>query len=116
MMEEEVLVEDITNRPDSEREEEDAETTEAGPSAVGKKRKVQDATNITLPYLPDAVVTVDDMLGKVPKLRYSDHDVCDVTKFPDLAEETYLENTGEIGPLGKPDNGACAVDNGVVQL
>jgi hypothetical protein len=58
--------------------------------------------DITLPYLPDAVVTVDDMLGKVPKLRYSDHDVRDVTKFPDLAEETYLTNTGEIGPLGKP--------------
>jgi hypothetical protein len=47
------------------------------------------------------VVTVDDMLGKVPKLGYSDHDLCDVTKFPDFPEETYLENTGEIGPLGK---------------
>jgi hypothetical protein len=28
--------------------------------------------------------------------------VRDATKFPDLAEEAYLENTGEIGPLGKP--------------
>jgi hypothetical protein len=58
--------------------------------------------DITLPYLPDAVITVDDMLGKVPKLRYADHDVRDVAKFPELAEETYLINTGEIGPLGKP--------------
>jgi hypothetical protein len=47
------------------------------------------------------VVTVDDMLGKVPKLRYSDHDVCDKTKFPYLAKENYLLNIGEIGPLGK---------------
>jgi hypothetical protein len=23
-------------------------------------------------------------------------------KFPDLAQETYLEDTGEIGPLGRP--------------
>jgi hypothetical protein len=41
---------------------------------------VQYAIDITLPYLPDAMVTV----------------------VPDLAEETYLENTREIGPLGKP--------------
>jgi hypothetical protein len=41
--------------------------------------------DITLPYLLDAVITVDDMLGKVPKLRYVDHDVCDAAKFPELA-------------------------------
>jgi hypothetical protein len=70
--------------------------------AIRKKRKVQDAAEITLPYLPDIVVTMQDMLRKVPKLRYSDHDVRDVTKFLDLAEESYLENTREIGPLGKP--------------
>ena len=52
--------------------------------------------DITLPYLPDAMVTIDDMLRKVPKLRYSDHDVRDVAKFPDLAEETYLKNIREI--------------------
>jgi hypothetical protein len=55
--------------------------------------------DITLPYLPDIMVTVDDMLGEVPKLSYSDHDVCDETKFPYLTEEAYLANTGEIEPL-----------------
>jgi hypothetical protein len=74
--EEEVLVEDITNQPKSEGEEDDTETR-SRPIYIGKKIKVQDAAKITLPYLPDAVVTVEDMLGKVPKLRYSDHDVCD---------------------------------------
>ena len=76
------MVEDITDRLDSEREAKDAETIEVGPFAIGLKRKAQDAIDITLPYLPDAVVTVEGMLRKVPKLRYSDHDVCDVTKFP----------------------------------
>jgi hypothetical protein len=58
--------------------------------------------DIALPYLLDEVITVDDMLGNIPKLRYSDHDVRDVTKFIDFAEESYLSNTGEIGPLDKP--------------
>jgi hypothetical protein len=58
--------------------------------------------DITLPYLSYAVIIVDDMLGKVPKLKYLDHDVRDMTKFPYLDKESYLSNTGEIGPLGKP--------------
>jgi hypothetical protein len=68
---------------------------------VGHKIKVQDAMDVTLPYLPDTIINVDDMLGKVSKLKYSDQDVCDVTKFLDLAEDSYLLNTGEIGPLVK---------------
>jgi len=56
--------------------------------------------DITLPFLPDAVSTVDDMMGKVPKLRYAGHDVSDATKFLELVEDNYLINTGEIGPLG----------------
>jgi hypothetical protein len=63
---------------------------------------VSDATKITLPYIPDTVVTVEDMLGKVPKLRYFDHDVRYATKFLGLEEETYLEDMGEIGCLGRP--------------
>jgi hypothetical protein len=55
---------------------------------------------ITLPFIPDVVPTVNDMLGKVPKLRYAYHDVHDMAKFPELAEENYLINIGDIGPLG----------------
>jgi hypothetical protein len=47
-------------------------------------------------------VTVADMLGKVPKLRYAYHDMHDAAKLSYLAEETYLINTGKIAPLGKP--------------
>jgi len=50
------------NQLDSEGEEDDVETIEAGPYIVEKKRKAKDATYITLPCLPDTVVTVDDML------------------------------------------------------
>jgi hypothetical protein len=48
---------------------------------VGQKRKVQDAMDITLLYLPNTLIVVDDMLGKIPKLRYTNHDVYDVAKF-----------------------------------
>jgi hypothetical protein len=41
------------------------------------------------------------MLGKVPKLRCADYDVCDMTKFPYLAKEKYLINKEESGPLGR---------------
>jgi len=96
------LLKDIIDRPKSEREEEDTDTSKVGPSVVGHKRKVQDAMDITLPYLPNAVITVDHMLRKVSKLRYFNHDVRNASKFPDLVKETYLTNIGEIGPLGKP--------------
>jgi hypothetical protein len=98
----EVLVEDIIDQPESAGEEEGTEEAEADTSAVGKKRKISDSMEITLPFLPHIVPTVDDMLGKVPRLRYVDHDVHDMSKFPELAEENYLINTGEIGPLGRP--------------
>jgi hypothetical protein len=101
---EEVLVEDITGQQEIEGEEEEEvedEVAEENP-VVGQKRKAPGIVEITLPYLPDVVVAVEDMLGKVPKLKYADHDVTDTTKFPDLAQEIYLENRGEVGPLGKP--------------
>jgi hypothetical protein len=47
------------------------------------------------------VVTTEDMLEKVAKIRYSYHVARDATKFLDLAKEYYLENKGEIEPLGK---------------
>jgi hypothetical protein len=58
--------------------------------------------DITLPYIRDAIIYVDDMPGKVPNMRYVDHDVHSEEKFVELAEENYLINTREIGHLGKP--------------
>jgi hypothetical protein len=88
------LVEDITNQQEYEGAECDTKTMTEGQPTVGKKREEKDVVEITLPYLPDVVVTVEDMLEKLSKLRYSDHDVCNIKKFPYLEEESYLENKG----------------------
>jgi hypothetical protein len=69
---------------------------------VGQKRKAPSIVEITLPHLPDIVVIVEDMLGKVLKIKYVDHDINDIVKFPDFMQEVYLENMGEVGTLGKP--------------
>jgi hypothetical protein len=42
------------------------------------------------------------MLGKVSKLKYVDNDVTDKEKFLDFMQEVYLEDRGEVRPLGKP--------------
>jgi len=75
------LDEDIIDRLESTREEEVTEEAEVGTSVAGKKRKTLDSMEITLPFLPDIVPIVDDMLGKVPKLRYAENDMCDTSKF-----------------------------------
>jgi hypothetical protein len=98
----EVLVKDITDQPESSGEEEGIEAIGEDTSVAGHKIKTLDNMEITLPFIPDIVPTVNDMLGKVPKLRYADHDVHDMAKFPELVEENYLINTRDIGPLGRP--------------
>jgi hypothetical protein len=94
-----VLVEYIIYQIESEREEEEENATEEGTSIVRQKQNAQDAMEITIPYLRNEVIYVDDMLGKVMKIRYIDHDVHDVDKLQKLAEDIYFINKGEIGPL-----------------
>ena len=65
------------------------------------KKKAPDTMEIQLPYLPNAFITIDDMLGKIPKMRCADHDVRNAAKFLELAKENYLINIGEIRPLGR---------------
>jgi hypothetical protein len=63
---------------------------------VGQKSKTpgaprkQTSVEIMLPHILDVVIVVEDMLGKVEKLKYPYHDVMDTTKFPDLAWEKYV--------------------------
>jgi len=84
-----------------EEEEPEDEVTEEN-LVTGQKRKAPSVVEITLPHLPNIVVAVEDMLGKVPKLKYADHDIIDTTKFPKFSQESYLEKRGEVGPPGKP--------------
>jgi hypothetical protein len=75
---------------------------------MGRKRKTlgtpskQNSVEIMLPYIPNVVAIVEYMLGKVAKLKYVDHDVTNTKKFPNLAQEIYLESKEEAGPSGKP--------------
>jgi hypothetical protein len=54
-----------------------------------------------MPKIPKGVKVDDEMVGGVDSLKYSDHDMEDVVKFPDLAPQSYLERRGE-GPSGTP--------------
>jgi hypothetical protein len=52
---------------------------------MGQNQKAPSMVEITLPHLPDIVVTVEDMLGEVLKLKYAYHDITDTTKFLEFA-------------------------------
>jgi hypothetical protein len=53
-------------------------------------QKTPDYTLVTLD-IPEEVIIDEDMLGKVPQLKYAYHDIIDVVKFPELAPHEYLE-------------------------
>jgi hypothetical protein len=43
------------------------------------------------PNILEAVIIDEDMLGRVPQLKYVDNDITDVEKLPELAPHEYLE-------------------------
>jgi hypothetical protein len=53
-------------------------------------QKTPNYTMVT-PDIPEEFIIDEDMLGKVPQLKYVDHDIMDATKFPKLAPHEYLE-------------------------
>jgi hypothetical protein len=120
-------VEDVTDRPDEYAEE---RTMEAGTSsqppqwkgkqAVPRSPRRQATTTIVLPCIPEGVRIAGNMLGHVEKLRYSDHDVTDMDKFPEFSKKFYLQTVG-IGPFGEPINqpvqwAAGLAKNGILGL
>jgi hypothetical protein len=54
-----------------------------------------------MPKIPKGVKINDNMVGGVNSPKYSDHDVFEAIKFPDLEAKSYLERRGE-GPSGAP--------------
>jgi hypothetical protein len=56
---------------------------------------------IVMPNTTKGVKTDDKMVGGVHGLKYSNQDVFDTIKFPDLASQRYLERNEE-GPSGRP--------------
>jgi hypothetical protein len=43
------------------------------------------------PEIPPGVIVEGDMLGAIPSLKFTDHDLSDEKKFPDLAPRKYLK-------------------------
>ena len=47
---------------------------------------------LSLPKIPEGVKVVGDMLGCVNKLKYVHHDVTHTEKFPNFAQQVYMES------------------------
>jgi hypothetical protein len=93
-VEENPEVEDDHATDEEMQEEETLEETTTGSSKKKASMHTQTQIELSVPHIPDSVVIVEDMLGCVPKLWYVDHDVTEVAKFPELAQEVYMENRG----------------------
>ena len=50
-----------------------------------------DNHTLVMPGIPEGVIIDEDMLGKVPQIRYEDHEMTETKKFPKLAPHHYLE-------------------------
>jgi hypothetical protein len=69
----------------------EARTSSQPPQRKGKKPIARSpcrhtATTIVLLRIPEGVQATTNLLGCVEKIRYSDHDVADVEKFPEFAK------------------------------
>ena len=60
----------------------------------------QPIAEIVFLRIPEGV-WVKSNLGYVEKLKYLDHDVTDMDKFPKFAKQVYLQNVG-LDPFGEP--------------
>jgi hypothetical protein len=45
---------------------------------------------LVMPNIPEEVMIDEDMLGKVPQLRYAYHDITNMEKLPELVVHYYL--------------------------
>jgi hypothetical protein len=54
-----------------------------------------------MPKISEGVEISNEMVGGVNTMKYSNHDVADTIKFPNLSQQNYMESRGEV-PLGMP--------------
>jgi hypothetical protein len=59
------------------------------PSTKSVRLQKEAKYKLVEPKIPLGVIINEDMLGTVGSLRYVDHDITDMKKFPDLAPEKY---------------------------
>jgi hypothetical protein len=94
--------EDVSDWPEWYTEEQPEATGTSSQPPQQQKDKIQiprsprkkPATEIVLPRIPEGVQVGPELLGHVGKLKYSDHDVADEAKFPELAKRVFLQTTG----------------------
>jgi hypothetical protein len=101
----------LQNQQNSDTEEDEEENQEV--RAINRKEETrekpvmprtpskQKELTLSLSQIPEGVKVVGDMLGCVNKLKYVDHDVADMGKFPEFVQQVYMESKGE-GPSGDP--------------
>jgi hypothetical protein len=53
---------------------------------VPRSPRRQPAAAIVFPHIPEWVRVLENLLGYVEKLRYSDHDVMDTDKIPEFTK------------------------------
>jgi hypothetical protein len=70
-------------------------------SSMHRGSQPQAEGTMVLPKLTNGVWVNDDIVSGVTSIKYFDHDVVDVTKFPDFASQFYLERRG-VGSSGMP--------------
>jgi hypothetical protein len=99
--------------PEEEHETENQSVPEVRGSSPQGKKKVQAKSSpqgisctqmklaIVIPKIPKGLKAVDEMVGGVHTMKYFDHGVADIVKFPDLVQPNYMESRGE-GPSGAP--------------
>jgi muconolactone delta-isomerase len=45
---------------------------------------------LVTPYILEELIIDEDILGKVPQLKFVDHDITDLAKFPKIVPLQYL--------------------------
>jgi hypothetical protein len=59
---------------------------------ISKSPRKKSAAEIVLPRKPKGVQVDPQLLGHVRKLKYSDHDILDDTKYLELAPRIFMQN------------------------
>jgi hypothetical protein len=54
---------------------------------------------MVIPLIPPGVTVEGNMLGEIESLRYSNHNLSDANKFPELATQNYLRTVMRLGSL-----------------
>jgi hypothetical protein len=114
------MVEDVSDWPEWYTEEQPEAVGTSSQPPPPKKDKIQiprsprkkPAAEIVLPRIPEGVQVGPDLLGYIGKLKYSDHDVADEDKFPELAKRVFLQTTG----INRLENRSISHSNGQTGL